>query len=392
MNKRINRSIQKNLSFQGIIFLLLLAISGCTQNPQMLSDGIQAANAQEISQKPVIEESLKIARITPTPVIAKSISSSNLSISTVETEPTQFYEPLEFTFPTPAPEPISAWRPPLYPVPWEPTSHDHFYFYRPIGADQVNWPLAKYRYGGVLYKDVVHTGIDIPAPEGTPVLAAGSGKVIWAGYGLYFLSHNLGDPYGLAIAIKHDFGYKGHTLYTVYGHMSELNVYNGQQVSAGDIIGFVGQTGNASGPHLHFEVRIDKNNFFGSRNPELWISPPQGWGILAARIMRTNHDLLYQQKIIIRNKEINKQWSVNTYGRGSVNSDAYYKENMVIGDLPAGEYTILTEYNGSLFKHIVTVKPGLVTYFSFHGKYGFASDIPIEESSEFEPPLVAPQP
>ena len=52
-------------------------------------------------------------------------------------------DPLEFNLPTAGAEPVSLWRPPLYPVPWEPTPNDHFYFTRPIAADQVNWPLAR---------------------------------------------------------------------------------------------------------------------------------------------------------------------------------------------------------------------------------------------------------
>ncbi len=163
--------------------------------------------------------------------------------------------PLVFTFPTVGAESSSFWRPPLYPVPWEPTPYDHFYFIRPIGADEVNWPLARYRYGGLFYS-TAHTGIDIPAPKGTPVLAAGPGKVIWAGYGLYFMRDEFRDPYGIAVAIKHDFGYRGQALYTVYVHLDRTFVYRGQRVESGEQLGLVGETGKVSGPHLHFEVRI----------------------------------------------------------------------------------------------------------------------------------------
>ena len=71
-------------------------------------------------------------------------------------------EPLRFIFPTAGSDPVSHWRPPLYPVPWEPTPNDHFYFMRPIGANVVNWPLARYRYGGVFFEDTVHTGRGYP--------------------------------------------------------------------------------------------------------------------------------------------------------------------------------------------------------------------------------------
>lgn len=87
-----------------------------------------------------------------------------------------------------------------------------------------------------------HKGIDLAAPTGTPILATADGavsKAEWfSGYGLY-------------VSLEH-----GGDLQTRYGHMSRLNVYAGQQVKKGDIIGYVGSTGRSTGPHLHYEVRI----------------------------------------------------------------------------------------------------------------------------------------
>ena len=86
-----------------------------------------------------------------------------------------------------------------------------------------------------------HTGLDIAEPTGTPIRAAAAG-----------LAYPLQDParYGNFVIVQHFGGYA-----TVYGHMSRFNVAWGQRVEAGDVIGFVGSTGNSSGPHLHFEVR-----------------------------------------------------------------------------------------------------------------------------------------
>ena len=172
--------------------------------------------------------------------------------------PTPTLEPFRFTLPTPGAEPISGWRPPLYPVPWAMSPYDHFYFTRPIAADQVNWPLADYRYGGTFFApNVVHTGVDIPVPEDIPIMATGAGTVMWAGWGLFSgLHENKDDPYGQAVAIRHDFGYKGQQLFTVYAHMSHVEAVVGQHVETGDQIGLVGHTGATTGPHLHFEVRL----------------------------------------------------------------------------------------------------------------------------------------
>jgi lipoprotein NlpD len=87
-----------------------------------------------------------------------------------------------------------------------------------------------------------HEGIDLPAPVGTPVFAAADGRVAYAGNGI--------RGYGNMIVVRH-----GGDLLTVYAHNSVLLVSPGQPVRAGDRIALVGQSGRASGPHLHFEVR-----------------------------------------------------------------------------------------------------------------------------------------
>lgn len=88
-----------------------------------------------------------------------------------------------------------------------------------------------------------HNGIDIPAPAGTPVVAASSGTVEWA---------NLNPTAGNWIGINH-----GNGVYTIYMHMSALLVSPGTQVSAGQTIGLVGTTGSSTGNHLHFTVRVN---------------------------------------------------------------------------------------------------------------------------------------
>ncbi|RLD05174.1 MAG: hypothetical protein DRI32_04490 [Chloroflexi bacterium] len=283
--------------------------------------------------------------------------------------------PLRFTVPTPNAEPISEWRPPLYPVPWAISPHDHFYFVRPIAADETNWPLQDYRYGGVFFADVVHTGIDIPAEEGTPIYAAGSGTVVWANWGFFSgVSTNEDDPYGLAVVIEHDFGYQGEKLYTVYAHMSQIDVTRGQWVNTGDQLGLVGRTGQTTGPHLHFEVRLGKNDFFHTYNPELWIAPPQGWGVLVGRAMTDDADLLRQYQIRVISYESGRIRRVRTYGPKVVNSDSYYQENLVLSDLPAGWYELQITYEEEEFDveftHQIQIFPGQVSYFTFRGPEG----------------------
>ena len=309
----------------------------------------------------------QFVNINPTPVIA--VTKSRVRSET----PTPTLEPFRLTLPTSGAEPISGWRPPLYPVPWAMSPFDHFYFTRPIAADQVNWPLADYRYGGIFFApNVVHTGVDIPAPEETPIMAAGAGTVVWADWGLFSGIHdNHDDPYGQAVAIRHDFGYKGQQLFTIYAHMRRIDTVVGQHVETGDQIGLVGHTGATTGPHLHFEVRFPNNTFFSTYNPELWMAPPQGWGVLVGRVMNTRGEDLQQLEINVKSEQTHQTRVVKTYGGGATNDDPYYKENLVLGDLPAGIYKISFPIDKKTMQTWVEIFPGQVSYFTFKGDHGF---------------------
>ena len=100
------------------------------------------------------------------------------------------------------------------------------------------------RFGSVSsIRSGAHTGLDIGATSGTPVKAAASGTVIWAGY-----KGSLGN----LVVISHSNGVQ-----TYYGHCSKIYVATGQAISQGQTISAVGSTGNSTGPHLHFEIRVN---------------------------------------------------------------------------------------------------------------------------------------
>lgn len=112
------------------------------------------------------------------------------------------------------------------------------------GYYEVSSPYG-WRIHPVTGKKSLHTGTDFPAPGGTAILAAGTGKVIMAGwYGAY----------GNAVIIDHGGGYT-----SLYGHQSRLGASVGDEVKAGEVIGYVGTTGWSTGNHLHFEVRVNGN-------------------------------------------------------------------------------------------------------------------------------------
>jgi murein DD-endopeptidase MepM/ murein hydrolase activator NlpD len=296
-------------------------------------------------------------------------------------------EPLVLTFPLPGPEPDLGWLPPLYPVPWAPTPQDHFYFSRPISADRISWARADYRFGGVFFEDVVHSGIDISAEVGTPILAAGSGKVTWAGYGINSGVYDPEDPYGKAVFIRHDFGYQGYTLYTLYAHLDRVDVVKGQRVEAGNQLGTSGETGKTTGPHLHFEVRLGKAGLFQSRNPELWLVPPQGYGVLAGRVMNNVGGWLEGQLVYAVSRDSGEVWTAHSYHKGGmVESDSYYQENLVIGDLPAGRYDIVIHLWGKKYTLELEILPGQVSFFTFRGRSGFTLEPLSLPGADFRPP------
>jgi murein DD-endopeptidase MepM/ murein hydrolase activator NlpD len=90
---------------------------------------------------------------------------------------------------------------------------------------------------------VLHPGIDIGVPSGTPVHAAAAGKVVWCGWM---------SGYGNFVVIDHGGGYA-----TAYGHNRSVAVSCGQEVAQGQVIAYSDCTGSCTGPHVHFEVRVN---------------------------------------------------------------------------------------------------------------------------------------
>lgn len=137
----------------------------------------------------------------------------------------------------------------------------------PLPDRETEWPISQgFGENAEVYKSVGqdgHNGIDYPAPEGTVVAPAAPGRVIYAGDGS---GHPLlGSASGNAVLVEHEGGYL-----TGYAHLRQIWTKTGAEVDRGSVLGCVGMTGFASGPHLHFEVidpdQID-NGFMGRVDP-----------------------------------------------------------------------------------------------------------------------------
>lgn len=291
-------------------------------------------------------------------------------------------------FPIAAQFPQSSWGDPAYQIPIALSPNDHFYFSSPLSIRLDHKITTDYRYGYYYTEaDVVHTGIDISGTRGEPVLAAAQGKIQFAGYGLLNGGNDKKDPYGLAVMIRHDFSYNGYTLYTVYAHLDNISVSKGDWVDTGTKVGVVGMTGATSGPHLHFEVRIE--NALGNKvqNPELWLAPPIGSGVLAGTVETTGGVIMTSKNLWLKSLDTGNIWTIVTYSPRIKEFDDYYQENFSIGKLPSGNYEISTYYNYKFYKTNIFISPGAINYVKFHGTVGFSTDLPRIEESEFLKPM-----
>ncbi len=113
----------------------------------------------------------------------------------------------------------------------------------PLRFSRVTSGFNKNRYHPVLKKRRPHNGVDFGAPSGTPVHAVGDGTVTWSGPN---------GGHGRFVKLDHEGPYE-----TSYSHLSRVSVRKGQRVRQGDIIGYVGSTGLATGPHLHYQFWVD---------------------------------------------------------------------------------------------------------------------------------------
>ena len=115
-----------------------------------------------------------------------------------------------------------------------------FFLMTPVKYRRISSKFSSGRKHPVLGYTRPHYGVDYAAASGTPIYAAGEGRISFAG---------IKGGYGKAVIVEHDYGLK-----TVYGHLNSYNVKAGDKISRGDIIGVQGTTGRSTGHHLHYEI------------------------------------------------------------------------------------------------------------------------------------------
>jgi murein DD-endopeptidase MepM/ murein hydrolase activator NlpD len=224
------------------------------------------------------------------------------------------------------------------------------------------YPYASTRNGEL----EVHHGVEFVNSSGTPVIAANDGTVVYAGNdAAEALGPYLGF-YGNVVIIKHTSLYFGEDIYTLYAHLSQIDVEENEQVDLGQVIGKVGATGAALGSHLHFEVRVGINEESHTVNPILWFAPlAQADGeimaIVAGRILDRNGQPVEALQLSFEklgnDGKVEAYYYPITYHLSGVNYHPELNENFVVPDIPPGQYRLAFVY-GRLYEFFFTIEAG----------------------------------
>lgn len=247
--------------------------------------------------------------------------------------------------PTPIPDTTTNILPTFTPPPFTQTvSQDHFWLQRPVAQGSTNWTDKTYPYGSTQGGALrTHHGVEFYVPTGTEILAATSGTVRVAGDDSAVPYGPQTNFYGNLVVIEADTSYGGQALYTLYGHLSQVLVSEGQHVDSQELIALSGASGVASGPHLHFEVRLGQNSYDHTRNPSLWLAPYPDYGAIAGRVVWPSGELAREAAVSILRIDGSRYMATTTYADNSVNSDGLFGENFVLDDVPAGFYKLTVQ-------------------------------------------------
>ena len=251
----------------------------------------------------------------------------------------------------------------------------HTWFKRPIALSDQPYIDQTYRFGSTMGGNFqAHQGVEFNNADGTPVHAIGDGVVVHSGPA---------ERGALTVAIKHDARLTTHDarlfLFSVYYHNSKLLAHVGDHVKAGDVIALVGNTGRATNDHLHLEVHASP--FDSARlivdpevryppyttNPELWIDPLPGTGMIAGQVWDSAGKPVEQARIygLVKPEPRETPFSfIETYGPRN-HSDPVYKEHFAISDVPPGTYVLGVEVDGRRVFRQLKVEVGKLSWVEF---------------------------
>jgi murein DD-endopeptidase MepM/ murein hydrolase activator NlpD len=251
----------------------------------------------------------------------------------------------------------------------------HTWFRRPIALTDQPHIDQTYRFGSTMGGNFQpHQGVEFNNADGTPVHAIGDGVVVHSGPA---------ERGALTVAIKHDRRLSTPSgrrfVFSVYYHNSKLLRQVGDRVKAGDVIALVGNTGRATNDHIHLEVHASP--FDSTRlivdpevryppyntNPELWIEPLPGTGMVAGQVWDSAGKPVQQARIygLVKPEPRETPFSyIETYGPRN-HSDPVYQEHFGISDVPPGTYVLGVEIDGKRVFRQVRVEVGKLAWVEF---------------------------
>lgn len=221
---------------------------------------------------------------------------------------------------------------------------EHNVLHRPIELSDglTHWVDRSYPYGSTQQGTyAVHLGVEFVNPRHTPVYSAKSGVVVFAGADDRTKIGPQLDYYGLAVIVAHPIeSLAGRQVFTLYGHLERVAVAVGQAVNDLSLLGYVGSSGVALGPHLHFEVRVeDPYDYRMTRNPELWLQHYVDRGMIIGRIRNPAGEPVFGKRVSVRSDSLSRD--AYSYEGDIVIPDPVWDENFVVGDLAADDYQVI---------------------------------------------------
>jgi hypothetical protein len=239
---------------------------------------------------------------------------------------------------------------------------------RPIRPEDEDRIDLSYPYGSTQNGTLdPHHGVEFYNLQGTPVFAAAAGKVVYAGNDDLTVIGPYTGFYGNVVIVQHTDFLPDQHLYTLYAHLSEILVEDGQSLLIGELLGKVGSTGAADGPHLHFEVRLGENDYAHTTNPVLWLRPKINpemdlqEGLVAGYLLDRSGQPLSRFNLSLdrlsADGTVEKRYYLQTYYPVGLNGYPNLNENFVQPDLLPGTYRLVYVV-GTLYEIEFELAPG----------------------------------
>ncbi len=212
---------------------------------------------------------------------------------------------------------------------------------------------------------LLHNGLDMADETSAPAVAPLAGEVIVARDDL---DEHFGwrcDWYGQLVVIRADDLYDGQPVYVLFGHVAEVQVSEGQRVAAGQPVASQGTAGAAVVPHVHLEVRVGTNTFGATRNPLLWLTPADGQGVIAGRLVDPDGRAWQGVTVTLIDRSgaapFRNTWTYLDDPEHLIQPDPALGENFVFGPVTAGAYDVYTQIQGVEYRQAVEVAAGALS-------------------------------